>query len=407
MAQGIPSWLNIDFTERILRLAEDDSTVQVIDIFTKPATAKGDNYTSDMIRVTVEFTRNQGVKKGVNEKKSLIFKFEPIEGGTRQELIQKIQIFDTEISMMTVTLKKMSDMLGTRLCARVYHVRMERPLCLIMEDLAVEGFRMADRQAGLDLTHSMIAIKGLARLHAASVALCEKEPKHKGMYRKGFFSDEYPEEMFQFITYAGQGLIAAMEGWEDVDKSYAEKLKKLVPHIYSKGITITKRRDDDFNVINHGDCWVNNMLFRYDENSKPIEHIFVDFQLSLYGSPSIDLHYFFNTSLNEDVYDNHMDDLYEEYLRVLSATMKQLGCKTQPITIEELHRVLRRMGLCALVASMTVLPLILVDKGDVKDIQELMDKDCMTAHPGFTNAAYRKIMSKRLVKFDEMGLLEP
>lgn len=79
--------------------------------------------------------------------------------------------------MMTDTLKKMNEMLGSRLGAQVYYVRMERPLCLIMEDLAPQGFRMADRQAGLDWDHCLLAIRGLAKFHASSVALCEKVSK--------------------------------------------------------------------------------------------------------------------------------------------------------------------------------------------------------------------------------------
>lgn len=86
MAVEVPPWLNIDYTKRILRLAEDDNTLQVTNIFTKAATAKGDNYTSDMFRVTVEFTRNNGDKK-VTEKKSIIFKLEPLEEGARRELV--------------------------------------------------------------------------------------------------------------------------------------------------------------------------------------------------------------------------------------------------------------------------------------------------------------------------------
>lgn len=78
--------------------------------------------------------------------------------------------------MLTDTLKKMNKILGyeNRLSTQIYYVRMEQPLCLIMEDLAPLGFRMADRQSGLDLAHCMLAIRGLAKFHASSVALCEK-----------------------------------------------------------------------------------------------------------------------------------------------------------------------------------------------------------------------------------------
>lgn len=53
-----------------------------------------------------------------------------------------------------------------------------------------------------------------------------------------------------------------------------QKIAKLGEKIYELGIEVTKPRDDDFNVINHGDFWVNNMLFKYDDG-KPVDHIFV------------------------------------------------------------------------------------------------------------------------------------
>lgn len=49
----------------------------------------------------------------------------------------------------------------------------------------------------------------------------------------------------------------------------------MSPRIFQLAVDSVRRKDDEFNVINHGDSWVNNMMFRYDENSKPIEHIFV------------------------------------------------------------------------------------------------------------------------------------
>lgn len=84
MALETPAWLNLCFVEKILRKSEADNSIQVIDISSKPATAKGDNYTSDMIRITAEFSRDQGSR---TEKKSIILKVFPIMEGARHELV--------------------------------------------------------------------------------------------------------------------------------------------------------------------------------------------------------------------------------------------------------------------------------------------------------------------------------
>nr|XP_033331995.1 uncharacterized protein LOC117223692 [Megalopta genalis]XP_033331996.1 uncharacterized protein LOC117223692 [Megalopta genalis]XP_033331997.1 uncharacterized protein LOC117223692 [Megalopta genalis] len=407
MALETPSWLNIDFAERIMRLAEQDNTVQVTDVFQKAATNKGDNYTSDMMRVTIEFSRKQGDER-VNEKRSLIFKFEPMVEGARRDMIEKTQLFDVEIIMMTDTVKKMSDMLGYdhRLSAEIYHVRMERPVCLVMEDLGAIGFRMADRQAGLDLEHSTLAIRGLGRFHAASVALCEKEPKQKTKYYRGMFSKEYPEEMSSFFTAGCKALAEEIETWPELEKRYADKLRRLSDRIYDLGAASTKRRGDEFAVINHGDFWVNNMLFKYDQNSKPIQHIFVDFQVSIYTTPAVDLQYFLNTSLSDDVYLNHMDALLADYLHTLTSTMKQLKCKTPPPTIDDIKKCMKERAIYGLISSVTVLPVLLLDKSQAKDIDEMVLKDGQYDNPGYRNPIYRQVMTKRIPMFDEMGLLD-
>lgn len=88
MAQGTLSWLNQDFLEKALRKGEKDDSIQVHDIFIKPATAKGDNYTSVMIRATVDLSRKVGCRS-VKEKKSVIIKVVPEEEMTR-DLVKKI-----------------------------------------------------------------------------------------------------------------------------------------------------------------------------------------------------------------------------------------------------------------------------------------------------------------------------
>lgn len=91
MALDTPAWLNLRFVEKSLRKSEGDNSIQVMDIFSKPATNKGDNYTSDMFRITVEFSRDQGDQK-ITEKRSIIFKIAPTTEGMRKELVSFLNL---------------------------------------------------------------------------------------------------------------------------------------------------------------------------------------------------------------------------------------------------------------------------------------------------------------------------
>ena len=89
--------------------------------------------------------------------------------------------FQKEIEMLQTSLVTMNDLLNDlpdekhcRLGPRVLYTQVGDPSFLVMEDLASLGYRMASRQDGLDLQHCLIVFRNLAKLHACSVALCEK-----------------------------------------------------------------------------------------------------------------------------------------------------------------------------------------------------------------------------------------
>lgn len=84
-------------------------------------------------------------------------------------------LFPIEIRMMTTTLRDMQALLPeTKISGKCLYTQSENPELLVIEDLAPLGFRMADREAGMDLDHCILALRGLAKFHASSVAVYEK-----------------------------------------------------------------------------------------------------------------------------------------------------------------------------------------------------------------------------------------
>jgi hypothetical protein len=67
-----PKWLNNEFLETALRAGDEDPFVSVTSSSIEAATAGGDNYMSEMYRVTVQLER-----KGRKEERSIIVKAEP------------------------------------------------------------------------------------------------------------------------------------------------------------------------------------------------------------------------------------------------------------------------------------------------------------------------------------------
>jgi len=128
----------------------------------------------------------------------------------------------------------------------------------------------------------------------------------------------------------------------------------------------------------------------------------VDFQICVYASPAIDLLYFLSTSLSPDVIENQKDVLLDEYLHILSTTMKQLNCETQPPTKDVLKATLKRRAAYGMIASFKVLPIVLCSKSEAKDFNEILG----TVSPGFKSESYKKLMIKRLPLYDEWGLLD-
>lgn len=162
---------------------------------------------------------------------------------------------------------------------------------IVLEDLSERNFVMANRLNGLDMDHIKLSLKALARIHAASVVLNERE---KGIF-KNFDTGFYTRKTDAFHVFFKSGLEVVtneVAKWNEWNQSayFAEKLKNLQAHLIENGRKAFDCDENDFNCLNQGDLWTNNVLFRYESSETPHEAIILDYQFFFFGSAALDLH---------------------------------------------------------------------------------------------------------------------
>jgi thiamine kinase-like enzyme len=93
-----------------------------------------------------------------------------------------------------------------------------------------------------------------------------------------------------------------------------------------------------FYVLNHGDNWINNLLFKLDSEGSAEDVKLIDYQFSYFGSPAGDLFYFLITSLADDVKAKHFDELIEYYHGELVSDLRKLNYSESIPTLDEIYQ---------------------------------------------------------------------
>lgn len=110
--------------------------------------------------------------------------------------------------------------------------------------------------------------------------------------------------------------------------------------------------------------------------------------------------------MTDDLLLNNEEMLLAEYRRTLVCTMQELGCQTMPPTMATLKAMMLQRSLYGLIASCTILPVLLVDKSKAVRLNEMLGEDGSFTNPGFASELFRQALARRLTKFDDLGLFD-
>lgn len=274
----LPTWLTKKYLEKVLRDHEKDESINVHKFNGSPATAKGNNYASVMLRINVEYEQNAKtlsksmVIKTIHQDESSAKILE--EHGTHHK---EMTIYRRIIPEFQCLLEAIGD--TDKLCPYTYK-NDDKNEALIFQDLKESGYELANRKTGVDWSHVELYLRKIAKFHACSKVLMEKNGETFPEFQRGLMHKDVHafEPFFKLNMEALAQEVGQWIGYEQ----YSQKLYKLVDLIIKQGAELFLRNEQQFNVLIHGDSWVANMMFKYNEQAEPIDVILVNMMIDCF-----------------------------------------------------------------------------------------------------------------------------
>lgn len=247
---------------------------------------------------------------------------------------------------------------------------------LVMPDAREIGFHLWDRKKQMNQAHVEIVFKQYGKFHACSYAMKEQQPD--------LFQDlvnKLPKDPFDRMV---QDMRAGMTDMANKAKGIFDPIKEVgILERFCEfiedmmDIMQTTIKKDDFAVLTHGDCWCNNMLFKYTQSkdhSTPADICLIDFQLSRLGSPVMDLSYFLYSSADASVYAD-LDHLLRVYHTSLSNHLRALGCDPDKLfSLAELKNQWKEYCNFGVVMAMLLMKIVLMEKDETVDVNKVLEE---------------------------------
>ncbi|XP_077291155.1 uncharacterized protein LOC143914726 [Arctopsyche grandis] len=328
---------------------------------------EGDNYVGNLLRIKLNSKQDESrslslmLKQPPSDKKSLtVLPINELYG--READVYNIILpgFDA--------LQREFNIRDTFYHAKCYKATKE---IILMEDLAESGFHIQKCFNFFDIDHLRMIVVKLAQFHSYSFAMKEHHPQtfqkfseHMSLICIG----EYLQSVME---------IGAVRAMSIIDDSLIRgKLEEFSKNIVEKYYLLCSASiSEPYNVICHGDCWNNNILFKYEEGL-PVDLRMVDWQTSKCCSPIIDIAFTIFSCTDSSTRDEHYPKILDIYYDALGESLIKLNCsveKCYPRNAFNDH--VQKLLPYGLLKCMIFLPLIIPEKGGDRQLSEMEEND--------------------------------
>ncbi|KAK7871683.1 hypothetical protein R5R35_009047 [Gryllus longicercus] len=266
------------------------------------------------------------------------YKTEPQAMPEQKDIITQTGCFRKEVEAVDTLFARLRAALvdngtGMEWSCKCYYTR---PDVIVLENLAIQGFRIIQNRDPIGFQHCAVVLKALANLHSASLIFeethskkpCRLDSEFKDVLAEGFFrySPNHPGLAWLKAGIKGVWTLVDHLRGEDYLRRTKTKLEEAILIFYE----LEKPSKRFRNVVNQGDMWRNNIFFRF-EDDKPVEARLIDFQLVRYAPPANDISCFLYLSTRREFRKEYSQKLYALYYDHLSDNLKRNGLDPEKV----------------------------------------------------------------------------
>jgi thiamine kinase-like enzyme len=392
------NWINDKYFEKVLKQIGVGINIKILNSnVTEASSVNG----STILKAKVQYSSNKIKDETVN----FIVKL----SSNAKNVFVDNTTFTTEIKMYQ-TIMEMQRLFETSgenvvFAPRMLYYSQEPVPNVVLEDISAAPKSLVTINERLDFDETKKILLKLARWHAASFQVAKDTKMKLDEYNVGLFNVN--SEGVNLIHSNFRLFVDEIKSWTGYEK-YAAKLEKLSPKFLKYGKTVYKANgpSDGYNVLNHGDFNYKNMLFKKNDiNHKVYDALFLDFQLSIWATPAIDLYSLLYMIASDETRLNHENELLELYYSEFIDTLRRVGLMTKVPTLLEFRVELLKHKFLEVVLAICFLPYFYVD--DSQSGYDLFnDANIEQRKNLYKNEAYQNSIKKILPRLLTSGALE-
>ncbi|XP_059487275.1 uncharacterized protein LOC132203484 [Neocloeon triangulifer] len=300
----------------------------------------------------------------------------------QRKVAQEMRLFDQEAAFFTRCFPLMK-----RKCPDLKVVECfftHSASTIVMEDLGLSGFSSIIKNLGeleeqvLTLSHVRMVIRELAKFHASSQGTDWLKEMPELFERDVLLEGDGGKTFRQMVSGTIICTVVPLMKHiykDDLDriKKYTDWLEDLQGNVFPCLVKSCKADPRYVNALCHGDCWVNNFMFRsHPDTDEPLEIRFIDMQVLRYAPVYSDLMYLLYLSIKSDFRKMHEKSLLKTYVETFNSISNSTP---DPIDLDQFVQGYDESRLGGMLFTISLFPLAFLEEISPPDGEELSEEN--------------------------------